>query len=361
VQAGELDTALELYAPDAVVHTPAGATSGRGHLRSQLEESGLVGAGALPDVRGEDGAVVATWPGAGHDGGDVVVRARIAHGLIAEQWVEPVPPAAAGEIGATGEEGTPIEVSVHGDVRADAVDYARGRVRAVMEHVGEPVRFAGLKLTVSADPARVRPALAQATLDVDGDIVRAHVAGHELREAADLLQRRLSDKVEHRASRRRALRRRGERSEAGEWRHGDASADRPLHFDRPPDQRQLVRHKMFALEELTPDEAAFDMEQLDYDFHLFRDLASGEDAVLERLPDRTWRLTRLHAAGVEPGPTAIELTVVDHAAPGSSVDEAIARLEAGGEPFVFFSDVASGRGSVVYRRYDGHYGLVSAA
>ena len=31
------------------------------------------------------------------------------------------------------------------------------------------------------------------------------------------------------------------------------------------------------------------------------------------------------------------------------------------EPFVFFLDEATGRGRVVYRRYDGHYGLVATA
>ena len=48
----------------------------------------------------------------------------------------------------------PIEVSVQGEVETEAVEYARKRVRTVMDHVGEPVIFVRLRLTVAPDPAR---------------------------------------------------------------------------------------------------------------------------------------------------------------------------------------------------------------
>jgi len=41
--------------------------------------------------------------------------------------------------------------------------------------------------------------------------------------------------------------------------------------------------------------------------------------------------------------------------------EAIARLEAAGQPFLFFVNTETGRGNLIYHRYDGHYGLVSPA
>jgi len=143
--------------------------------------------------------------------------------------------------------------------------------------------------------------------------------------------------------------------------HGDLAAVRPWYVDRPPEERQLVRHKTFAIGELTPDEAAFDMSQLDYDVHLFRDLASGEDAVIERLPDDTYRLTRLRPTAVEPGPTAIALTVEETPPPELTVGQAIANLDDSGRRWLFFADADSGRGHVVYRRYDGHYGLITPA
>jgi hypothetical protein len=68
----------------------------------------------------------------------------------------------------------------------------------------------------------------------------------------------------------------------------------------------------------------------------------------------------LRPAGVDPGPTAIPLVVSELPPVRSTVDNAIARLNIGGERFVFFADTVTGRGTVVYRRYDGHYGLVTA-
>lgn len=44
-----------------------------------------------------------------------------------------------------------------------------------------------------------------------------------------------------------------------------------------------------------------------------------------------------------------------------TVGDAIARLEALGREFLFFLDAGTGRGSVVYHRYDGHYGLIVSA
>ena len=110
----------------------------------------------------------------------------------------------------------------------------------------------------------------------------------------------------------------------------------------------------------TPDEAAADMEQLDYDFWLFRDLASDSDAVLEYV-DGSYRLQRARPVGAEAGPLAIDLTVVEQPPPTATLVEAIAQLEDGGQRFVFFVDAETGRGSVVYRRFDGNYGSLSPA
>jgi hypothetical protein len=47
--------------------------------------------------------------------------------------------------------------------------------------------------------------------------------------------------------------------------------------------------------------------------------------------------------------------------PEEPLARAIDRLELSGEPFAFFRDPGSGRGHVVYHRYDGHYGLITPA
>jgi acyl dehydratase len=41
-------------------------------------------------------------------------------------------------------------------------------------------------------------------------------------------------------------------------------------------------------------------------------------------------------------------------------EQAVAHLDLAGDPFVFHLDPATGRGRVLYRRYDGNYGLITA-
>ena len=48
-------------------------------------------------------------------------------------------------------------------------------------------------------------------------------------------------------------------------------------------------------------------------------------------------------------------------APGLTVAEATARLEAAGQSFLFFVNPETGRGNLLYHRYDGHYGLIEPA
>jgi hypothetical protein len=252
-----------------------------------------------------------------------------------------------------------ITVIIHGGVSDEEIEYARDRLQSVLAKIREPVLLARVKLTIASDPARTRPVIAQALLDVNGDLVRAQVAAETPHVAADLLTRRLRDKLEHRSQRRRALRKRRGVPEPGEWRHGDLPTGRPDYYDRPPAERQLVRRKTYAIDELTPDEAVSEMEQLDYDFHLFRDLTSGQDALIERDGEASYRLTRLFASDAELGPTRARIVLSSHPVPALSVEEVISRLEATGQRYLFYASTTDHRGNVVYHRYDGHYGLIA--
>jgi ribosome-associated translation inhibitor RaiA len=255
----------------------------------------------------------------------------------------------------------PPSIVTHGDVSADDVEYALKRLGTVLHRITEPILFARVKLTKADDPARTRPAMAQALVDVDGNLVRAQIAAETMPLAIDLLQRRLRDQLDHRAQRRKAVRGARPTPEPGEWRHGDTPTFRPEFFDRPIDDRQLIRRKTFAIEDLTPEEAALEMEQMDFDFHLFRDLQSGEDALIEKQEDGAYRLTLLHPRGQQPEPEMERFVLSVSPPPRIDVDEAIRRLEAIGEPYLFFADAERGRGHVIYHRYDGHYGLISPA
>ncbi|MGD9999268.1 MAG: HPF/RaiA family ribosome-associated protein [Ilumatobacteraceae bacterium] len=254
----------------------------------------------------------------------------------------------------------PVEVVRRGDIDDADVEYAMKRVDVVMDMIGAPVLFIRVRLSRTGEGGPVRPSLAQATLDINGQLIRAHVAAGTMTEAIDLLVDRLRDQIQHRAERRRARRATGRLARPGEWRHGDLPRSRSLFAERPAEEREVVRRKSFAIDPATPDEAAADMEQLDYDFWLFRDVASDSDALIERLPDGGYRLQRARPVAEEVGPIAIDLDVVDQPPPTTTLDEAIGRLEDGGQYLVFFIDAETGCGNVVYRRYDGNYGQLSS-
>ncbi len=252
-----------------------------------------------------------------------------------------------------------VDIETQGKVPARAVAYARSRIGAVAGHTHEPILYARAKLTRSSDPALARPSIAQASLDVDGRVVRARAAGETMLVAIDLLHDRLVRRLDRMAQHWEA--RRGGRPTPGEheWRHGEEPSHRAHHYPRPADEREIVRHKSFALVAETPDEAAFEMDVLDYDFHLFTDVDTHLDSVMYRAGPTGYRLAR-----TAPGPVpsaAVSLTVSPQPAPRLKATEAVERLVLTGWPFVFFVDADSGRGSVLYHRHDGSYGLIAPA
>jgi ribosome-associated translation inhibitor RaiA len=254
------------------------------------------------------------------------------------------------------------EVVVHarGEVGdADRV-YAEDKIARLLDSAPKPVLFARVDLTAHADPARDRPAFAKASLDLNGRRVGAHVAAETMREAIDLLQDRLADRLGRLAGQVETTHRRPRSTDEHEWRHGDPVAVRPGYYPRPVGEREVVRRKSFAIGEMTPDEAVFDLELLDHDFYLFENLETGEDNVVARAADATYEL-------YEPSATcSVVETAADicHSPVRPSTlgpDQAIELLDAGDLPFVFFVDVDTGRGCVAYRRYDGHYGILTPA
>ena len=253
-----------------------------------------------------------------------------------------------------------VQMVIRGDVSPEDSRYAQTKVAAVSDRIREPVLFARVKLTQSTDPAVRRSASAQANLDVDGRLVRAQVDGETMREAVDRLVNRLRKRLakldEHWEARRGGM----PQPWPEEWRHGSEPTHRPAHFPRPADEREVIRHKSYAVPWETPDEAVFEMESMDYDFHLFTDVTTGEDSVVYRADPTGYRLAQLHPRP-EPGPVAASLTVSTVPAPSLSLAEAKQRLDLTDLPFLFFADPATGRGTVLYHRYDGHYGLITPA
>jgi adenosine/AMP kinase len=86
-----------------------------------------------------------------------------------------------------GELAVPVHVTARGQVSERARHAAEEKLAKLARLAPRPVLFARATLVREADPALERPAIAKATMDVSGRIVRAHVAAPEMSEAIDLL------------------------------------------------------------------------------------------------------------------------------------------------------------------------------
>jgi len=232
-----------------------------------------------------------------------------------------------------------ITIHEHGPRQPGARAYAEEKIGRISKFVPRPILFARVELEQLANPAAERASIAKGTIDVSGRIVRAHVAADTMEGAIDKLEarlgrqiRRLADKYEDR--------RVPPTSEPGEWQHGSPPADRPAYFPRPAEERELVRHKTFAPGPISREAAFENLDLLDYSFYLCMLEESGQDALIFR-------------DGGE------EVVLLASSAPAMEPDDAIDRLNATDEPFVFFVNRRTMYASVLYRRYDGHYGLIT--
>ncbi|MFF0533459.1 sigma 54 modulation/S30EA ribosomal C-terminal domain-containing protein [Nocardia amikacinitolerans] len=141
---------------------------------------------------------------------------------------------------------------------------------------------------------------------------------------------------------------------------------------RPPlakvtEQRPIIRRKNCALLTGTPAEATAVMDAMDYDAYLFTDAETGEDAIVHwsdsfgvRLVRQWTTITPLER--IRPlSANSLPLTVHSEPSPLLSESEAATTLCGAGLPFLFFTDVETRRGHLLYRRYDGDLTIVAPA
>ncbi|AVZ76724.1 hypothetical protein SLUN_35515 [Streptomyces lunaelactis] len=253
-----------------------------------------------------------------------------------------------------------VLVNSRGPVPGGASEYAQEKLLAAIAHVSSPVLAVRAQLTQAANPSASRPATAQAVVDLNGRPVRAHVAADTMLEAVDLLQDRLAARLA-RTRRHIGQEHRGGQAAEGTSRENRRHGHYPDRQQPPAEERRIVRHKSFSLGRQTPEDAVIDLESMSYDFWLFTDMTSGRDSVVYR-DGRTcgYRVASVGAEGQahEAGPV---VNVSSAPVPECSVDDAVRRMRLTGLVFVFFADAASGRGCVLYHRYDGQYGLITPA
>jgi ribosome-associated translation inhibitor RaiA len=256
-----------------------------------------------------------------------------------------------------------VEVTERGAVPSTAVTAAHEKVGALEQVVRDPILHAHVVLRQEDNPRLERPARADGELVVAGGQVRGRVAAATMDQAVDALAEHLHRQLRRFVDRRRDARRRPAEAQDGEWFHGAWSPPRPDFQPRPPEERRIVRRKTFSVAPCTLAEAAADLAALDHDFLLFRHEGTAADAVLHRR-DEDGRLEAIVPQGTpEPDEARAGGVVWTASRLSGPLDLATARseMDALDHRFLFFVDAATGRGTVLYLRYDGHLGLLEPA
>lgn len=254
-----------------------------------------------------------------------------------------------------------VRVTRRGHVAPRLEEDVRRQLAPLDRLVKAPVLDAHVVLTQEENPRIARPARAEAEIDLNGHVIRGRVAEGEMRHAVDQLAEHLGRQLRSFVDREVTVHRRPRRPIPGEWRHGQWSPPRPEYFPRPPEERELVRRKSFSLEAMSAAEAAELMEDLDHDFLLFRDSETDADAVVYVREDG--RLGVIEPAGTPLSQDLGEAGTREESRLSEPIAlaAAVAEMNELGHRFLYFVNVETGRGNVIYLRYDGHYGLIEPA
>ena len=336
------DDATSLYAPDALVHTPTRTFAGRRQIRAALEDV------ITPAIDGNNVEVSGVDQLVGISGkNDFRSWLEVDAGSITEQWLDIEP--------ALGESDDEFLVSI---IRTGGVDASQERrlrddIERVARRVHMPIDEVRIKIDSPATPAH--PYSVSAAIHAGSIHVRSHVTAPSFEEAIDTVCIRLRRQLDRATDRRRRTPDQ-HRPDEDSWRHGDRrSSSELLHAGPRSADRELVRHKSWGPDLSTLDEALWDMDLADYDFYLFVEESSRKPALVWH-GESGFRYQLADGRTLDVDPDIA--TAVETAAPTRTPAQAIAQLNESAAPFVFALSPDQQRAFVVYRRLDGHYGLI---
>ncbi|WP_042421515.1 sigma 54 modulation/S30EA ribosomal C-terminal domain-containing protein [Streptacidiphilus anmyonensis] len=119
----------------------------------------------------------------------------------------------------------------------------------------------------------------------------------------------------------------------------------------------IARIKEPLLVWCAPEVAVRTLDAMDYQAHLFTDPSTEQDSVVYRAGPTGYRLAST-APESAPRYNPSLLTLCPRPAPRLTDHEAVERCEQSELSALFYADPDSGRGRLLYRRFDGRFGLV---
>ena len=236
-----------------------------------------------------------------------------------------------------------VQVLVTGTVPVSIQEEASRAVSAAFQRAD--VRPADIRLRLTWHPDdRPRPAVAQVNAEVHGSALRAQVSTGDLDTLAGAAVDRTHAQL---AVLGQDWSPRVGPQEAKAW---------PSRDTRPSGERELVRVKSFSLDRLTSREAARQMDAMDYNFHLHANAETGEGCMVYRIGPTGYRVSTPNAHLGPPAGMTPPLTWQPKLLYRFTEGEAREYLDRIDLPFVYFYEGAVAK--VMYRRFDGHYGLI---
>jgi ribosome-associated translation inhibitor RaiA len=245
-----------------------------------------------------------------------------------------------------------VDVTTRGEVAPEHARRAAERVAELERITTGPILQARVVLTQERNPRIELPARAEGHIVFAGQPIRARVAAPAMRAAVDQLADRLRERLRRHVERLTTQ----HRVPAPE---PEPSLTPPRSW-RPVGERRIVRRKTFALEPTTAINAAADMVALDHQFYLFHDLDTGTESVVYRRDDGRIAVIQPAGAPVPDDEYDIPREPSRYSEPIAESD-AVAEMDMLNHRFLYFTNAATGRGCVIYLRYDGDYGLIEPA
>ncbi|WP_329140012.1 sigma 54 modulation/S30EA ribosomal C-terminal domain-containing protein [Streptomyces sp. NBC_01476] len=242
-----------------------------------------------------------------------------------------------------------FEVLAGGGVAPQVAARVRARIARMTADARLPVTAVRARLTTVEAASGLL--VAQVNAEVAGRRIRVQVAAAQVHAVVDRLVKRLAERFAQTAD--------GWAPRLWPASARTASARPAPRLPRAGDRR-IVRVKEPELVWCRPEAAAWTMDAMDYDIHLFTDAETEADAVVYRVGPTGYGLARTVAAGPPPH-RGVPFTLSPRPVPHLTRDQAAARMVKVGLPFLFFTDPECGLGRVLYRRFDGGLGLIAGA
>jgi hypothetical protein len=246
-----------------------------------------------------------------------------------------------------------VHVLVRGAINTSDVDRGRRSVAASIGRTPEGHR-SQVKMADYATSA-----VAQINVHYASRLVRGQATGRSVVEAVSsacaTVSRRL-DRLERRLNEIPA----GPPDFSGEaWdRRGVRTI--PARVQPSGSGRRIVRYKAVPLALQDAGAAALTMDLRDYDFHLFVEADIGEHALIQRAGPAGYRLRLPRPELLAGAEFDAPVTVDEKPLPRLTLRDAVRLLDRDEAPFVGFIAATTGRGAVLYRRFDGHLGVLTS-